>query len=109
MKNLVIVILLLAALALGVFGWRQYQQLAQTRADLAASRKQLQERSATGDQAAFAEKRSRALQQALTETSALAKEKSKQAEQLQQSLAAAKTNNPLQGMADVLKDPKMRD
>jgi hypothetical protein len=109
MKNTAIVVLLLVALALGAFGLRQQNQIAQLRAQLAASQKQLQEKSPADETTALAEKKSKALQEALVETSRFADEKSAQADQLQQSLAAAKTNNPMQGLGAMFKDPKMRE
>ena len=109
MKNIMVAALLLVALGLGAFCLQQHRQLAQTRAQLAASQKQLAEKSGAVDQTAFAERKAKALQQALVQTSALADEKTRQAEQLQESLTSAKTNNPLQGMVALFKDPKMRE
>jgi len=109
MKNIVIVLLFLIALALAAVCLHQQNQLAQTRMQLDASRKQLQEKSAADENTAFTQKKSKALQEALMQTSAYADEKAKQAEQLQLSLAAAKTNNPLQGIAAMFKDPEARD
>jgi hypothetical protein len=45
----------------------------------------------------------------LNQSTTVAQEQSKKAEQLQQSLAESKTNNPLHGLAAMLKDPKMRE
>jgi hypothetical protein len=109
MKSTAIIILLLATLALGAFCFHQQNQIAQMRTQLAASRKQLQETTEAGDKTALAERKSKALQEALAETSAFANEKSAQAEQLQQSLAVAKTNNPMSGLAAMFKDPEMRE
>jgi hypothetical protein len=109
MKNIAIVILLMGAIALGTFCLHQQKQIAQTRAQLATSQKQLKERAEADEQTTFAERKSKALQEVLVKTSAFADEKSKQAEQLQQSLAAAKTNNPMQGFAAMFKDPKMKE
>jgi hypothetical protein len=109
MKNIAIVILLMGAIALGTFCLHQQKQIAQTRAQLATSQKQLKERAEVDEQTTFAERKSKALQEVLVKTSAFADEKSKQAEQLQQSLAAAKTNNPMQGFAAMFKDPKMKE
>ena len=108
-KNIAIVILLMGAIALGTFCLHQQKQIAQTRAQLATSQKQLKERAEVDEQTTFAERKSKALQEVLVKTSAFADEKSKQAEQLQQSLAAAKTNNPMQGFAAMFKDPKMKE
>ena len=109
MKNILIAILLMVVTVLGAFGLHQQKQIAQTQAQLAAVQKQLQDRSEADENTALAEKKSKALQAALVETSAFADKKSKQAEQLQQSLTAAKTNNPLQGLGAMFKDPKMRE
>ena len=109
MKNFVIAVLLVVALALGAFGLHQRSQLTRTRTQLAASEKRWQERSETDQDAARAEIKSQALQKALVETSAYANEKSAQAAQLEQSLAAAKTNNPMGGLGAMFKDPKMRE
>jgi len=109
MKNIAITILLLVAITLGAFCLHQQKQLTQVQSELAASRNELQAKSEADEKTAFAEKKSKALQEALVQTSALAKEKTSQAEQLQQSLAEAKTNNPMQGIGAMFKDPKMRD
>jgi len=108
MKNIAIVILLAATATLAAFTWHQQNQLAQMQTQLADAQNQLRQKSAADEQIAQAERKSKALQEALVKTSKYAAEQSKQAEQLQQSLAAAKTNgaNPLAAM---FKDPKMRE
>jgi hypothetical protein len=108
MKNIAIVLLLLAVFALGALGWHQKQRLAQLQTQLAEAQTQLQDKSGADEQIAQAERKSKALQETLVKTSRFADEQSKQAEQLQQSLAAAKTNgaNPLAAM---FKDPKMKE
>ncbi len=108
MKNLTIALLLIAFISLGAFTWHQRNQLAQTRAELAGAQTQLQEKSAADGKVAQAERKSKALQKTLVETSKFADEQSKQAKQLLQSLAAAKTNgaNPF---ANMFKDPKMKE
>ena len=108
MKNFAVVLLLVAALALGALAWHQKNRLAQTRAQLAETQNQLSEKSGADERVAQAERKSKALQDTLVATSKFADEQSKQAEQLQQSLAAAKTNgaNPF---AEMFKDPKMKE
>ncbi len=108
MKNIAIAFLLVAVLTLGALSWHQKDRLAQMQAQLAAAQNQLQEKNGADEKIAQAERKSKALQATLVETSKYADEQSKQAEKLQQSLAAAKTNgaNPL---ADMFKDPKMRE
>src|SRR5450432_844182 len=116
MKNIVIAILLAAAVALGAFCVHQQKQITQTETQLAEAetqlagvQSQLQDLSEADKRIAQAQKKSEILQETLVKTSAFADEKSKQAEQLQQSLAAAKTNSPLSGIAALFKDPKMRE
>lgn len=116
MKNIVIAILLVAAIALGAFCVHLQKQIAQTATQLAETetqlagvQSQLQDLSGADKQIAQAQKKSEILQETLVKTSAFADEKSKQAEQLQQKIAAAKTNSPMSGMAALFKDPKMRE
>ena len=59
--------------------------------------------------AKFAEARADILQKTLKETAASAEEQSQKAAQLQKSLAAAKTNNPMHELGSIFSDPKMRD
>lgn len=108
MKNIAIVLLLAATLSLGAFNWHQKNRVAQLQTQLAAMQNRLQVKSEADEQVAQAERKSKALQETLVKTSKYAAEQSKQAEQLQQSLAAAKTNNanPLAGM---FKDPNMKE
>jgi hypothetical protein len=108
MKNVAITLLLAATISLGAFSWHQKNQLAQMQTQLANAQNQLKEKSEADEQIARVERKSKILQDTLAETSKFAAEKSKQAEQLQQSLAAAKTNgaNPF---ADMFKDPKMKE
>ncbi|HUA38353.1 MAG TPA: hypothetical protein VMA35_08125 [Candidatus Sulfopaludibacter sp.] len=116
MKNLAISILVLTTVALGAWCLNQQNQiknqsaqLAQTETRLADARAELQKQSEAVEHAQFAAANEKILQQILAETEAGAAEQSKKAEHLEQSLAAAKTNNPLQGFAAVFKDPKMRE
>lgn len=116
MKNTVIVVLLVATATLGVLSAVQRNklrlsdaQLARTEARLVAVENQLKEKSEAIAKVALTEQKAKALQDVLTETSAAAVEKSKQVEQLQQSAAAAKTNDFGHLLAGVLKDPKMKE
>ena len=116
MKNLVITLLAITTIALGAWCLNQQNQiksqsaqLAQTETRLAAEKAELQKQSEAIEHAQFAAANEKILQQILVETEAGAAEQSKKAEHLEQSLAAAKTNNPMQGFAAMFKDPKMRD
>jgi len=108
MKNIAIAFLLVFTISLGAFSWHQRSQIAQMQTQLAAVQNQLKEKSEADEKITRAEKKTKILQDTLVETSKFAAEKSKQAEQLQQSLAAAKTNgaNPF---AEMFKDPKMKE
>jgi hypothetical protein len=116
MKNLVITVLAITTIALGAWCWHQQHQfknqsaqLAQIKTQLAAAKAELQQQSEAIEHAKFAAANEKILQQILAETEAGAAEQSKKAEHLEQSLAVAKTNNPMQGLAAVFKDPKMRE
>jgi hypothetical protein len=116
MKNIVSAILLVATVGLGALCVVQRDklqtrtaQLAQTESRLAAVENQLKEKSEAIEKAALAEQKAKILQNTLKETSAAAVEKSEQVDQLQQSLAAAKTNRPGNLLAGMFKDPKMKE
>jgi hypothetical protein len=111
MKNIAIAVLLVFTISLGAFSWHQRNQLTQTQTQLAGVQNQLKEKSEADEKVARAERKSKILQDTLAETSKFAGEKSKQAEQLQQSLAAAKTNgaNPFGEMSKIFKDPAMKE
>jgi len=118
MKNIIIVLLLVVSLVLGARAVHQQKQITQSRDELARTQSQLasaqdQLKAGTGatEQIASAKRSSKILQDTLVETSRFADEKAKQAEQLQQLLAAAKTNssNPLAGMAKMFNDPRMKE
>lgn len=108
MKNIAIVLLLAVTISLGALAWHQRNQIAQLQTQLAGVQNQLQEKSGADEKVARAERKSKILQDSLAETSHYAADKSKEAEQLEQSLAAAKTNssNPF---GQMFKDPKMRE
>jgi hypothetical protein len=111
MKNIVIAILLVAAIALGAVTIHQKNQLAKLQTQLASVQSQLKEKSAAVEKTIGAESRAKMLQNALTETAAAAGEQSKQVAQLQKSLVATKTNgaNPFGEMSKIFKDPKMKE
>ena len=118
MKNIVIAVLLIAAIALGTIAYRQANQAAQNRAELlqahtelAAAQTKLTASAEAADKAASVERSSKAIQETLVKTSQFAKEKEQQAAQLQEKLADAKTNssNPMAGVAKMFNDPKMRE
>ncbi len=116
MKNALLVIFAIASIALGALCWNQQAKVKQQSAQLAEAQKQLaavqaemKAKADAIDRAKFTESKADVLQKTLTETAASAAEQSKKAEQLQQSLAAAKTNNPMRAMAEMFKDPKMRE
>src|ERR1035437_4924617 len=109
MKNIIIVILLVATIALGTFCLHQQNQITQTQSRLASVQSQLKEKSEADEKIMRAESRAKILQNALTETAAAAGEQSKQVAQLQKSLAATKTNANTSGLAAMFKDPKMKE
>jgi hypothetical protein len=109
MKNFIVVILLAATVALGAVCFRLQNQIVQTRSQLAGIQAQLQEKTEADENATRAERKAKMLQQILANTSTYATKQSQQVTQLQQSLAAAKTNNAGSGLAALFKDPKMRD
>jgi hypothetical protein len=120
MKNILIVILLVATAALSAIVYRQSNQASQNRAELAqvqtdlvTVQSQLQAGKEAAEKIATNERKAKAMQEALVESSKFATEKTKQAEQLEAKLTEAKTNsannNPMAGMAKMFKDPKMRE
>ncbi len=116
MKNLAITLLTITAIALGVWGLNQQgkiksqsAQLAQTKAQLTTVKAELEKQNEAIEHAKFAAANEKILQQMLADTEMGAAAQSKKAEHLEQSLAAAKTNNPMQGFAAMFKDPNMRE
>ncbi len=87
----------------------QSARLTQTEGQLAAVKAELQNQREAVEHAKFAVANEKILQQMLLETEAGAAVQSKKAEHLEESLAAARTNNPMQGLAAMFKDPKMRE
>lgn len=115
MKNLLIIILAIASIAAGAFCIvernqlrAQSAQLAEAQTRLADLEAQLKQQSDAVEHARLSEAKTKILQKTLTEVSADAAQRSKQTEQLKQSLAASKTNNSLKGLAAMFKNPEMR-
>ena len=120
MKNILIVILLVATVALSAIAYRQSNQtalnraeLAEVQAQLASSQAQLTAGKEASEKSALAARKAQAMQEALTESTKFGTEQAKQTEQLEAKLTEAKTNaakaNPMAGMAKMFKDPKMRE
>ena len=116
MKNTAIVILLAVSIALGALTFHQKHQLAETNSQLAAVESRLQAQDTLIENTKAAASRAKMLEAALKETAAAAGEQSKQqtnqVAQLQEKLAAAKTNAPaggLSALATMFKDPKMKE
>ena len=115
MKTMLIVLFAVAAVGLAGFSLHEHSQLVQLRAQLAdaegkllSAQEQLKETAEAADKIARAEGKAKLLQDTLTESSAAAAKQSAQVEQLQSSLAAAKTNSDMSGLAGMFKDPEMR-
>lgn len=116
MKNTILVILLVASVALGFLNVKRGKtlqkvsdELVQTKQQLLTVQTELNEKSEAIENAKISEAKSKILQQTLTESTTTAIEQSKKADQLQQSLAESKTNNPMHSMVAMFKDPKMRE
>lgn len=116
MKNVILSVLVFACAALAVLDiaqnnklQKQSLQITQAWQKLGDLKNQLKEKDdALADAQADAAK-AKILQQTLTQSTAEAVKESKKAAQLQQSLADAKTNNPMHSMAAMFKDPKIRE
>jgi hypothetical protein len=115
MKNIILAILLVVAVALSALCLAQRNKLqgqadllAQTETRLTAAEAQLKERAEAIENAKFAETKAKILQDTLSATASSAVEKSTKIAQLEDSLVNAKTNeaNPLAAM---FKDPKMKE
>ena len=116
MKNIILSILLIASIALGVLYANergklreQAAQLDTVQQKLAALEAELKEKTEAIENARATEAKANLLQKTLTESTTVAVEQSKKTEALQQSLDAAKTNNPMHSMGAMFKDPKMRE
>ncbi|HWD91095.1 MAG TPA: hypothetical protein VG938_01985 [Verrucomicrobiae bacterium] len=116
MKNIILCTLIVVCAASGILGVTQGNKIRQQRLQITkglrqivALQEELEQQSEAIENAKKSETKAKILQQTLTESTSVVVEQSKKAEQLQQSLAEAKTNNPLHGMAAMFKDPKMRE
>jgi hypothetical protein len=116
MKNTILLVLIVACAALGAFCFvqegklqKQAAELVETKQQLADLQTQLAEKNEALDAAKSATAKADILQKTLNESTTVAVEQSKKAEELRQSLAEAKTNSPLHGIAAMFKDPKMRE
>jgi len=116
MKNITIAVLLIATIALGALSvmqrgkaQKQATQLAEAETRLAAVEAQLKEKTEAIESAKLAETKAKVLQETLSATAAGALDRSNQIAQLQQSLATAKTNTGSNPLADMLKDPAMKE
>jgi hypothetical protein len=116
MKNVFILLLLASTIALGAISFVQHQNMAAEAAKLSRSESrradleaQLREKAEAVENASLTEQKSRVLKETLTQTSSAAQEQSKKLEQLQESLAAAKTNTTGNMFAGMFKDPKMKE
>jgi hypothetical protein len=116
MKNIILCTLIVACAALAVLDvaqgnkiQKQSLRIAQNLQRMAALQDELKQQSEAIENAKESEARAKILQQTLTESTSAVVEQSKKTEELQQSLAEAKTNNPLHGMVAMFKDPKMRE
>lgn len=115
MKNILIILLAIASIAAGAFCIvqrnqlrAQSAQLAEAQSHLAEVEAQLKQQSETIERARLSEAKTKILQKTLTEATVDAAQQSKQTEQLKQTIAAAKTNNPLKGIGAMFKNPEMR-
>jgi len=116
MKNFLVALLLVATVVLGALCLHERGQIAKSQAQLAsaegqlhAMETQLSAMSEPGERVAVAERTAKILQGLLTIRSAAAGKQHKQIAQLEQSLAEAKTNTAGQGLAGLLKDPRMKE
>lgn len=116
MKNAVLIILVVACTALAALDvvqqhklQKQSLQISEASQQIGDLKNQVREKTDALDEARLAAQKAQILQQTLAQSSAEAVKESKKAAELQQSLAEAKTNNPLHSMAAMFKDPKMRE
>jgi hypothetical protein len=118
MKNAILLLLLVAAFALGALAFHQNRQIARLTTDKAALAEQLQAKIAEAKNATMAEHKAKVLQSALDETAADVNTQTRQVADLKAKLAAAKTNaaaaagkgtNGVSALASMFKDPKMKE
>jgi len=112
MKNIIIVVLLVAAVALGALFMSQQNkaktqadQLAQAKEQLVAAEAQAKEQAVAAEKASLAETKAKILQDTLTETAASVVAQSNQVAELK----LAQTNKPANPLAAMFKDPKMKE
>jgi Spy/CpxP family protein refolding chaperone len=116
MKTTFLVITLIGCVALGILCFEQSKNLQSQRDELAKTKQQveslqaeLQEKTDAIENARLAEAKAKILQKTLNESTSVVAAESKKTEQLKQSLDQAKTNNPMHTMAEMFKDPQMRE
>lgn len=116
MKTTFLIIAIIGCIALGIFGVEQSkkieaqgEQLKATQQQVEALEAELKEKEAAIDKAKSIEAKSKLLQRTLSDSTTAAVAESKKTEKLQQELEQAKTNNPLHSVANMFKDPEMRD
>jgi len=116
MKTTFLIIAIIGCVALGILGVEQSKKLRSQSDELAATKQQvagleaeLRQKEDDIENAKSLEAKSKILQQTLNESTTAAVAQSKKTEQLQQTLDEAQTNNPMHAMANMFKDPKMRE
>ena len=114
MKNAIIIVLLIAAVALGALFVTQHkktqtqaEKLAQTESQLANAQAEAQEKTEAAEKAAQAETKAKILQETLQQTAASVEAQSNKVAELK--VAAAKTNTAANPFAGMFKDPKMKE
>ena len=116
MKTTFLVIALIGCIALGILGFKQSKELkaqgddlAQAKLELQGLKEELQKKNEAIENARLSEAKTKILQQTVAASTTAAVAESKKSEQLKASLDEAQTNNPMQALASMLKDPKMRE
>jgi hypothetical protein len=116
MKTTFLVITLIGCIALGILSAEQSKELktqrgdlAQAKQELAALQAELKEKEEAIENAKLSEAKTKILQQTVAESTTVAVAESKKSEKLKASLDEAQTNNPMQAIAKMFKDPKMRE
>jgi hypothetical protein len=111
MKNLAIILLVIACAVLGGLHIQQRKQAERDRAWIAELQKKVDGMSPVATKSSpSAEKKVRELRSQLGQTASQAAQKSTEVAQLQEKLASAGTNdNPMKGLADMFKSPEMKE
>jgi hypothetical protein len=117
MRNVLIVLLIVAVAAFaGLFVQQRNRavqlqsQLASTQNELQSLQEQLKERAEADRRIVYTEKKTKLLQDTLAETSKVAAQQSEEVSKLQQVLAAAETNaDTSKALAGMFKDPAMKE